>query len=122
MILYQTEDGRAQISLHPCGGTVWLTQAEMAQLFDTTPQAITQHVKTIYAEGEEAEAATCKELLQVRSEGARQVSRRLKHYSLPIILAVGFRVRSPRVPSSAAGPTRSWPNIWSRALRWTTQS
>ena len=96
VILYQTEDGRAQISLHPCGGTVWLTQAEMAQLFDTTPQAITQHVKTIYAEGEEAEAATCKELLQVRSEGARQVSRRLKHYSLPIILAVGFRVRSPR--------------------------
>ncbi|WP_323007568.1 virulence RhuM family protein [Pseudorhodobacter sp.] len=96
VILYQTDDGRAQISLRAIDGTVWLTQAEMAQLFDTTPQAITQHLRLIYAEGEEVEAATCKELLQVRTEGARQVSRSLKHYSLPILLAVGFRVRSAR--------------------------
>ncbi len=96
MILYQTEDGLAQISLRAVDGTVWLTQAEIAQLFDTTPQAITQHIKTIYAEGELVEAATCNELLQVRQEGARQVQRRLKSYSLDMILAVGFRVRSTR--------------------------
>lgn len=96
MILYQTEDGLARITLRAVDGTVWLTQAEIAQLFDTTPQAITQHIKAIYAEGELVEAATCNELLQVRREGVRQVQRRLKSYSLDMILAVGFRVRSPR--------------------------
>jgi hypothetical protein len=96
VILYQTEDGAAQISLRAMDGTVWLTQAEMAALFDTAPQAITQLIKTIYADGELTAEATCKELLQVRLEGTRQVERKLKSYSLPMIMAVGFRVRSPR--------------------------
>jgi hypothetical protein len=96
IILYQTEDGQTQIALKARDGSVWLTQAEMADLFQVTPQAITQHVKSVYAEGEWSEAATCKEDLQVRSEGARQVTRSISLYSLPIILAVGFRVRSPR--------------------------
>jgi len=96
VILYQTEDGAAQISLRAMNGTVWLTQAEMAALFDTAPQAITQLIKTIYADGELTAGATCKELLQVRLEGTRQVERKLKSYSLPMIMAVGFRVRSPR--------------------------
>ena len=96
VILYQTEDGAAQISLRAMDGTVWLTQAEMAALFDTAPQAITQLIKTIYADGELTAKATCKELLQVRLEGTRQVERKLKSYSLPMIMAVGFRVRSPR--------------------------
>ena len=93
VILYQTEDGAAQISLRAMDGTVWLTQAEMAALFDTAPQAITQLIKTIYADGELTAGATCKELLQVRLEGTRQVERKLKSYSLPMIMAVGFRVR-----------------------------
>jgi hypothetical protein len=96
VILYQTEDGAAQISLRALDGTVWLTQAEMAALFDTAPQAITQLIKTIYADDELTAEATCKELLQVRQEGIRQVERKLKFYSLPMIMAVGFRVRSPR--------------------------
>jgi hypothetical protein len=96
VILYQTEDGAAQISLRALDGTVWLTQAEMAALFDTAPQAITQLIKTIYADAELTAEATCKELLQVRQEGTRQVERKLKSYSLPMIMAVGFRVRSPR--------------------------
>jgi len=96
VILYQTEDGAAQISLRAMDGTVWLTQAEMAALFDTAPQAITQLIKTIHADGELTAGATCKELLQVRLEGTRQVERKLKSYSLPMIMAVGFRVRSPR--------------------------
>lgn len=96
VVLYQTEDGAAQISLRAIYGTVWLTQAEMAALFDTAPQAITQLIKTIYADGELTAEATCKELLQVRLEGTRQVERTLKSYSLPMIMAVGFRVRSPR--------------------------
>jgi len=95
-ILYTTEDGRAEIELRAEGGTVWLTQARMAELFATTPQAITQLLRTIYEDAELVEEATCKELLQVRTEGARQVTRSLRHYSLDAILAVGYRVRSPR--------------------------
>ena len=96
IILYSTEDGRAQIQLRAEGGTVWLTQAQMAELFATSPQAITQLIRSIYRDGELAEQATCKDILQVRTEGVRQVRRTLKAYSLDAILAVGYRVRSPR--------------------------
>lgn len=96
LILYTAEDGSAAIQLRAEGETVWLTQAEIATLFDTTPQNITQHTKAIYTEGELTEGATCKEFLQVRREGGRAVNRTLKHYNLDVILAVGYRVRSPR--------------------------
>jgi hypothetical protein len=78
------------------GQTVWLTQAQMAELYQTTPQNITLHLQSIYDDQELPEDATCKEYLQVRQEGQRQVQRSLKHYSLDVILAVGYRVRSPR--------------------------
>ena len=96
MILYQTEDGKAEISLRAIDGTVWLTQAELAELFTTTPQNVTLHLKSIYADGELTEEATCKDFLQVRTEGSRAVERRLKYYNLDAILAIGYRVRSPR--------------------------
>jgi hypothetical protein len=96
LLLYQTEDGRTRIECRFEGETVWLTQAMMAELFQTTPQNITQHLREIYAEGELDEVATCKANLQVRIEGARQVSRNLRFYNLEAILAVGFRVRSHR--------------------------
>lgn len=96
LILYQTEDGRTRIQCRFENETLWLTQALIADLFQTTPQNVTQHLKAIYAEGELNEAATCKDYLQVRNEGGRQVTRQLRHYSLPVILAVGYRVRSPR--------------------------
>lgn len=73
-----------------------MTQALMAELFQTTPQNITLHLRAIYAEGELNETATCKDYLQVRSEGGRQIQRSLRHYNLEAILAVGYRVRSPR--------------------------
>ena len=96
IILYNTEDGEAEIQLRAVDGTVWLTQAQMADLFATSPQAITQLIRAIYEDEELSEAATCNELLQVRDEGGRQVRRSLKHYNLEMILAVGYRVRSPR--------------------------
>lgn len=96
LILYTTEDGTTQVQLRVIDGTVWLTQAEMAELFQTSPQAITQLIKAIYADAELVDAATCKELLQVRPEGGRQVHRKLKTYSLDVILAIGYRVRSER--------------------------
>jgi hypothetical protein len=82
VILYQTEDGQTRIQCRFESETIWLTQALIAELFQVTPQNVTLHLKAIYAEGELTEAATCKEYLQVRSEGGRQVSRQLRHYSL----------------------------------------
>ena len=94
--LYRTEDGQLRLNVRFDGQTVWLTQAALAELFQTTPQNITLHIRAIYQEGELEEAATCKDYLHVRQEGARQVQRNLKHYNLPMILAIGYRVRSPR--------------------------
>ena len=96
IILYQTDDGRTQLECRFADESIWLTQRLMAELFQVTPQNVTLHLKAIYKEGELDESATCKEYLQVRSEGGREVARRLVHYSLPAILAVGYRVRSPR--------------------------
>lgn len=96
IILYQTEDGRTRIQCRFDSDTLWLTQAQIAELFQTTPQNVTLHLKAIFAEGELSEAATCKDYLQVRAEGGREVSRNLRHYRLEAILAVGYRVRSHR--------------------------
>ncbi|MDI1252413.1 virulence RhuM family protein [Thermomonas sp.] len=96
LILYRTADARTRIDVRLESGSVWLTQAQMAELFETTPQNITGHLKAIYGDGEIDEAATCKHYLQVRDEGGRPVRRELRHYSLDAILAVGYRVRSAR--------------------------
>jgi hypothetical protein len=95
-LLYSTEDGREKIEVRLENETVWMTQSAMAELFQTTPQNITLHLKGIYSEGELSEEATCKENLQVQSEGNRQVERSRKFYNLPVILAVGYRVNSHR--------------------------
>jgi len=95
-ILYQTEDGQTRVEVRFDGETAWLTQAALAELYQTTPQNITQHIAAIYEDGEFTEVATCKPCLQVRQEGRRQVERELKHYNLKMILAVGYRVRSHR--------------------------
>lgn len=95
-VLYTTDDGLTRVEMRAVGGSLWLSQAEIATLFQTTPQNITQHVKAIYAEGEADPEATCKSGLQVRQEGDRQVRRTVHHYSLEVILAVGYRARSAR--------------------------
>ncbi len=95
-ILYQTEDGRTRVQCRFDDETLWLTQAQIADLFQTTPQNVTLHLKAVFSEGELDEAATCKDYLQVRPEGGREVTRKLRHYRLEAILAVGFRVRSQR--------------------------
>lgn len=95
-LLYETDDGRTRVECRFAEDTLWLSQSMMAELFQTSPQNITLHLKALYAEGEIAPDATCKDYLQVRIEGGRQVRRRVKFYSLDAILAVGYRVRSPR--------------------------
>ncbi|MCW0389199.1 hypothetical protein NB722_003738 [Xanthomonas sacchari] len=96
LILYRSEDAQTRIQVRLEGESVWLTQAQIAELYQTTPQNVTQHLRTIYEEGELREEATCKDYLQVRQEGAREVRRNLRHYNLDAILAVGYRVRSAR--------------------------
>ncbi len=96
IVLYQTEDGNARIQCRFENETIWLTQQHLAELFQTTIPNINIHLKGIYADGELEEAATIKSYLIVREEGSRRVSREVMHYSLPAILAVGYRVRSHR--------------------------
>lgn len=96
LILYTTEDGRSQIKLRAEQQTVWLTQLEMAELFDATKQNISLHLKNLFQDGELDPAATVKESLTVQTEGARAVQRKVMLYNLDAILAVGYRVRSKR--------------------------
>ena len=96
LILYTTEDGLTRVQCRFEEESIWLTQAQIAELFQTTVANINLHLKAIYAEGELSSEATIKSNLIVRSEGSRQVSRPVMHYSLPAILAIGFRVRSRR--------------------------
>lgn len=95
MILYNTEDGVTVVQLQAHNGSAWLSQVQMADLFETTVSNINKHIKAIIEEGEQTEA-TIEQFSIVQTEGDRSVTRHVAHYSLPMILAVGFRVRSPR--------------------------
>lgn len=96
LILYTTEDGSARIQLRAAEGTVWMSQRKMAELFDTSVPNINVHIKNVLKEGELEAEATIKGDLIVRQEGERQVRRKVKFYSLDMVLAVGYRVQSPR--------------------------
>ncbi len=93
-ILYQSEDGQTRLDVRFMGETVWLTQALMADLFQTSSDNISLHLKNIYAEGELEQNATTEDFSVVRQEGARQVKRAIKHYNLDSIISVGYRVQS----------------------------
>ncbi|MBM4396976.1 MAG: virulence RhuM family protein [Deltaproteobacteria bacterium] len=95
-LLYRSEDGGVRIECRFDRGTVWLSQAAMAELFQTSVPNVSIHLKAIYRERELSEPATIKDYLTVRTEGGRRVSRRVRCYSLDAILAVGYRVRSAR--------------------------
>lgn len=94
ILIYQNEKGDTKIDVFFEEDTVWLSQKNLAQLYQTSPQNITMHIKKIYSDGELAELATCKEFLQVQKEGDRQVERMVKHYDFQMVLAIGYRVRS----------------------------
>ena len=96
VIIYTTEDGAAKIELRLENGTVWLSQAEIAELFQTTKQNISKHIQAIFGDQELDETATVNQQLIVQNEGDREVSRAISFYNLDVILAVGYRVRSVR--------------------------
>jgi len=92
--IYASADGRVQLEVTQAADTLWLTQAQIAELFGVKPQNITMHLKHIYKEQELTEPATCKDFLQVQIEGTRRVNRKRKLYNLDAILSVGYRVNS----------------------------
>ncbi|HIE5710219.1 TPA: virulence RhuM family protein [Pseudomonas aeruginosa] len=96
LILYSSEDGQTRLHLRVEGRNVWLSQMEIAELFQSTKQNVSLHAKNIFEDGELSPEATVKESLTVQVEGQRQVKRKLTHYNLDLILAIGYRVRSPR--------------------------
>lgn len=95
-LIYSTPNNNVRVDVFLQDETVWLTQKSLAQLFDTTTQNITTHLKNIYEDAELQEKATCKEILQVQIEGSREVSRKTKFYNLDAIISVGYRVNSSK--------------------------
>lgn len=95
-LLYQTEDGLARVHIRLFEGTVWLTQKQLAELYQTGVPSISEHLTNIFREGELDPEATIRKFRTVRKEGNRSISRVIEHYSLPVVLAVGYRVRSQR--------------------------
>ncbi len=93
VILYRTDDGLSEIALRAMGDSVWLTQNQIAELFDTTKQNISLHAANIYKDGEQSASTSVKEYLTVLPDGRRY---KTKTYNLSMILAIGYRVRSPR--------------------------
>ena len=106
IIIYQAEDGKTKLDVRLENETVWLTQKLMAELFQTTSQNITIHLKNIFEEGELDETATCKDFLQVQKEGNRSVERSQKFYNLDAIISVGYRIKS---------------NVATKFRQWATQ-
>lgn len=124
------EDGATHLQVRLDGQTVWLTQAEIARLYQTTPQNITLHLKSIFDDAELDEQASCKEYLQVRREGTRDVQRSLKHYNLDAILALPETLTPNPSPSGRGGfprPKTSHPSPGGRGteaegLEWLNAS
>lgn len=103
IIIYESQDGETRIDTRLVDETVWLTQQQMSELFQTSRTNVVEHIQNIYAEGELDEKSTCRKFRQVRTEGSRQVVREIPHYNLDMIISLGYRVKS-----STATHFRRW--------------
>ena len=94
IVIYQSEDGKVHLDVKYNEETLWLTQQQMSELYQTSRTNVVEHIKHIYKDGELQEGATCRNFRQVRLEGNRNVEREIPHYNLDMILSLGCRVRS----------------------------
>ena len=94
VLIYQSEDGLTNVEVTVRDETVWLSQQQMAELFQTSRTNVVEHIKHIFAEGELDEASTCRNFRQVRQEGTRQVTREIPYYNLDMIISLGYRIKS----------------------------
>ena len=111
LILYQTPDGRIRVDCRAQDGTIWLSQAQIGEVFGRDLRTVNEHLQNIYEEGELQREATIRNFRIVRLEGQREVAREIEHYNLQAILAVGFRVKSAR-----GTQFRRWANTQLREL------
>lgn len=95
-LIYQTVDGKTRVQVRFEGETAWLSQRDMAELFQTSKQNVSLHLQNVFDDGELQREATVKEYLTVQTEGSRQVQRSVEHYNLDVIISVGYRVKSLR--------------------------
>jgi len=105
--LFTADNGQLTLTVRLEEETVWLSQAQMGELFDTTPENVLMHLKNIFKDGELTEEATAKKILVVRDEGLRKVQRSIKHYNLDAIISVGYRVSSRRATQFRQWATRT---------------
>lgn len=94
ILIYQTDDGQTNIEVKIEDDTVWLTQQQMSELFQTSRTNVVEHIKHIYEDGELDEISTCRNFRQVRKEGNREVTRQIPHYNLDMIISLGYRIKS----------------------------
>ena len=94
ILIYQTDDGQTNIEVKIEDDTVWLTQQQMSELFQTSRTNVVEHIKHIYEESELDEISTCRNFRQVRKEGNREVTRQIPHYNLDMIISLGYRIKS----------------------------
>ena len=94
IIIYQSEDGATQIDVKFTGETVWLSQQQMSELYQTSRSNVVEHIKHIYEDHELDEDSTCRDFRQVRQEGSRQVTREIPFYNLDMIISLGYRICS----------------------------
>ena len=94
IVIYQSEDGLTHIDVKLEDETIWLTQQQMAELFQTSRTNVVEHIGNIYSEGELDQNSTCREFRQVRKEGKREVARQIPHYNLDMIISLGYRIKS----------------------------
>jgi hypothetical protein len=94
ILIYQSEDGSTRIEVNFTGDTVWLTQQQMAELYQTSRTNVVEHIRNIYEEGELTPEATCRNFRQVRQEGNRSVNREMTYYNLDMIISLGYRIKS----------------------------
>jgi hypothetical protein len=106
LILYQDENGITKVSVRFSDEDIWLTELQIAEIYDTSQQNINLHIANIYKDNELDKESTYKEYLLVRTEGKRQVQRKIDHYNLDMIIALGYRIQS---------------QIATRFRRWATQ-
>ena len=103
VLFYKSEDGKSRIEVRLDDGTVWLTQARIAELYQTSIPNINIHIRNIFNDEECIPASTIKEYLIVRTEGSRKVERSIEYYNFDMILAIGYRVHSPHNRPLAPG-------------------
>ena len=127
-LIYNTPNNEIRVDVYLEDETVWLTQKAMAEMFQTTPQNITIHLKNIYESEELQENATCKDFLQVQEEGTRSVRRSRRFYNLDVIISVGYRVKShrgtqfriwatQRLREYIVKATPRWQTNWDKAVK-----